>query len=225
MNRNEKILAGLLGLFFVGYLLRGPIVAATTGPLDELRTSLSGRTEQAEALSDQAASITAAAGRVNAARRRSLPADVSYAERLYPQWLQDLAIASGWTEVTTTLQSVQSRRGEQFRPVRVELRGSATLAEYERFLDRFRRTDLLHRITKTLVSSESEVEDVKLDVTLQVEGLSLPTAAERDEIFPVARLAADLAENAAEVVTFVPEGLAGRSPSSPASSCGRGTNS
>ncbi|QDT17571.1 putative Ig domain-containing protein [Alienimonas californiensis] len=223
MKRNEKILAGVLGLFLVGYLMRGPIVAMTTGPIDELQSTLDGRLERSGTLSNRKATIGAASLRVNDARSQSLPADVSYAERLYPQWLQDLATISGWEEVRTELRPVQARRDEQFRPVRVELRGLATLAELDLFLRRFRRTDLLHRINSSKVASPSEVGDAPLDVLIEAEALSLPTAAQREEIFPFARLTADLSadDEAAEVT--VPAGLSGAFPEEPGFTVRAGT--
>ncbi|MFH5806344.1 putative Ig domain-containing protein [Alienimonas sp. DA493] len=223
MNRNEKILAGVLGLFLVGYLMRGPIVAMTTGPIAELQSTLDSTLDRSDTLSDRVQAITAAAVRVNDARGRSLPADVSYAERLYPQWLSDLATISGWEEVSTELRPVQARRDEQFRPVRVELRGLATLAELDLFLRRFRRTDLLHRINSSKIASAAEVGDTPLEVLIEAEALSLPTAAQREEIFPIARLAADLPADAETATVRIPAGLSGAFPEEPGFTVRAGT--
>ena len=215
MNRNEKILAGLLGLFLAGYLLRGPLEALTVGPVHELQETVDARFAKAATLSDRVDAITLAAGRVNAARRRSLPADVSYANRLYPQWLGDLAAASGWSEVRTELRAVQARRDEQFRPVRVELRGLATLDELDLFLKRFGRTDLAQRINSCKIFSQSEVGDVDLDVLIEAEAISMPSASRREEIFPIARLAADLSAEETTAAVTVPAGLTGAFPEEP----------
>ena len=215
MNRNEKILAGVLGLFLAGYLLRGPLEALTVGPVNELQETVDARFAKAETLSDRVDAITLAAGRVNAARRRSLPADVSYANRLYPQWLGDLATASGWSDVRTELRAVQARRDEQFRPVRVELRGLATLDELDTFLRRFQRTDLAQRINSCRVFSQSEVGDVDLDVLIEAEAISMPTASQREEIFPIAQLTTDLAADGETAAVSIPAGLTGAFPEEP----------
>ncbi|MEM9701385.1 MAG: hypothetical protein AAF907_02925 [Planctomycetota bacterium] len=215
MKRNEKILAGVLGVFVVGYFLRGPLIAVTTGPVAELQSEFDGRLEKSETLSAKKSSIARAAMRVNDARVRSLPADVAYAERLYPQWLEDFAQACGWESVQTELRRVQPRRGEQFRPIRVELRGRATLAEYDRFLTRFERTALMQRINSSKAFSETELNDVKLDVQVEVEAISLPTAADREEIFPLATLSADLGAGDTVAEVILPAGLTGEFPEEP----------
>ena len=82
MKRNEKILAGALGLLVGGYFLRGPIESVTTGPVDELQRTFENRLDASDRLEKRKTAILLASRRMDAARARSLPADPDYAARL-----------------------------------------------------------------------------------------------------------------------------------------------
>ena len=212
MNRNEKILAGVLGVCAAGYFLRGPVAALTVDPVRELEETRDDRFAESEKLSDEKFRLIVAKQRVDANRARSLPADVSDAERLYPQWLADLAALSGFSEVQTTVLNVGSKRGEQFRPVRVNLKGRARTDELDAFLRRFAATDLLHRVNRANASSPSPTGDVDLTIDLEAEAVSLPTATDRNALFPLAELAAPLPADAVTAEVTVPTDVVNRFP-------------
>ena len=192
MTRNEKILAGVLGAAVAGYALRGPVMAVTVDPVRELEETRDRKFAESEGLSDQKFQLMVAKQRVDAARARSLPADVSDAERVYPQWLGDLAALSGLDEVEITVLNARSRRGEAYRPVKVNLKARARTDELDAFLRRFAETDLLHRMNSVAVGSVSPTTDIDLTVDLEAEAVSLPTATDRNDLFPVAELAESL---------------------------------
>ena len=205
MTKSEKILAGVLGAAVAGYALRGPALALTVDPVRELEDDRAAKLERAEDLSDRKFALLLAKQRVDAARGRSLPADVSDAERLYPQWLADLAALSGFSEVQTAVQTVSARRGEQFRPVRVTLTGQARTEELDDFLRRFARTDLLHRVNRAVVDSKTPTGDVDLSVEIEAEAVSLPTATDRNALFPLAELAEPLPAGGDSATVRVPD--------------------
>ena len=212
MTRNEKVLAGVLGVAVGGYALRGPVMALTVDPVRELEATRAAKIEEDAALSDRKFELMLAKQRVDAARARSLPADVSDAARLYPQWLGDLAALSGFGEVTTTVQTVSGRRGELFRPVRVTLKGLARTEELDAFLRRFAKTDLLHRVNRAVVDSPSATGDVDLSVEIEAEAVSLPTATDRNALFPLAELADPLPAGVTAATVTIPDDPALRFP-------------
>ena len=215
MKRNEKILAGVLGLFVAGYVLRGPVMALTVDPVRELERERDSKFARSEGLGDQKFQLMVAKRRVDANRARSLPADVSDAERLYPQWLSDMAALSGLSEVQTTVMRVGSKRGEEFRPVKVELKARGRTDEIDAFLRRFAETDLLHRVNAATVSSPSATGDVDLSVNLEAEAVSLPTATDRNALFPLAELTAPLPADGTEATLAAPTDPVGRFPTEP----------
>ena len=205
MTRNEKILAGVLGAAVAGYALRGPVLAVTVDPVRALEETRDRKFAETENLGDRKFQLMVAKQRVDAARARSLPADVSDAERVYPQWLGDLAALSGLDEVETTVLNARSRRGEAYRPVKVNLKARARTDELDAFLRRFAETDLLHRVNSVAVGSVSPTADVDLTVDLEAEAVSLPDATDRNDLFPVAELAEPLPEAGETATVTVPD--------------------
>ena len=200
MSRTEKILAGLLGVVVVGYFGWGLIDSTLIRPLADRRDRLAVLEEsKAGKLSRQIAAAQAG-GRVSTAKRRSLPSDPLRAQRLYAQWLQDLAGACGFTGLSVTPKAAPGRTGDEYAAVRAELTGQATAAELESFLRRFREAALLHRVVELKVTSPTADRDADLTVrSLIAEGLALPNAADREELFPRLRLAVDLPADAGEL--------------------------
>ena len=205
MKRNEKILAGVLGVAVAGYALRGPVMAVTVDPVRELEETRDGKLADAETLSDRKFELTLARQRVDEARARSLPADISDAERLYPQWLSDLAALSGFGEVETLVVNARTRRGQAYRPVKVSLKGRVTTDELDGFLRRFAQTDLLHRLNSVVVGSRSATGETDLTVELEAEAVSLPTATDRNALFPLAELTEPLLADATTATVSVPD--------------------
>lgn len=212
MTRNEKILAGVLGAAVVGYGLRGPVMAVTVDPVRALEETRDGKFADNEKLGDQKFQLIVAKQRVDAARARSLPADVSDAERVYPQWLGDLAALSGLDEVETTVLNARSRPGEAYRPVKVNIKARARTDELDAFLRRFAETDLLHRVNSVNVGSVSPTADIDLSVDLEAEAVSLPTATDRNDLFPVAELTEPLPGGVETATVTIPDDPALRFP-------------
>ena len=210
MSRNEKLLAALLGLFVVGYFGWGIVDSALIRPLADRRDRVAALTDSQATKSSRQIAAAQAGGRVSTAKRRSLPSDPLRAQRLYAQWVQDLASACGFTDLSVAPKAAPSRTGDEYAAVRAELTGKATADELANFLRRFRDTALLHRVVELKVTSPTADRDADLDVrSLIAEGLALPNAADREELFPRLRLAADLPADAEALPAADADGFPG----------------
>ena len=112
---------------------------------------------------------------------------------------------SGLDEVEITVLNARSRRGEAYRPVKVNLKARARTDELDAFLRRFAETDLLHRVNSVAVGSVSPTADVDLTVDLEAEAVSLPTATDRNDLFPVAELVEPLPEAGETATVTAPD--------------------
>jgi len=140
----------------------------------------------------------------------SLPPDVPTAQRLYQEWLTDLAQVVGFQQLKVT-SARRVRSDKVFTPVRVSIETKATFEQLCTFLYRFHRAGLLHRIANLTADSDSSTGKALLTVSLILEGLSLPDAPKRDRLFPQTELKEQVSTSATDVTPvsmdgFPPEG-------------------
>ena len=94
------------------------------------------------------------------------------AQRLYLQWLTDLAQLAGFEDLKVTT-SGRSQKGNVYIAVVVKIEADARYEQLVRFLDLFYRTKLLHRVTALSVSNRVFEGDPTLKVSLDAEGLAM----------------------------------------------------
>lgn len=199
MQNREKKLAiafgSVVGVMAVWSVLRpwyiGPI-QQEEGQLASVQTELdSQQNRQMQQL---------AAGRKMAEwKAQSLPPDVKpigrqradalNGQRLYQEWLTDLARHAGFTNpvvVPLNTQSVQ----DVYVTAQVRIKAEANYSELCQFLSLFEQADLLHRIHSCIIESSNYRGNPRFDVTLVAEGVALQNAPQREMLFPRTELAA-----------------------------------
>ncbi len=141
----------------------------------------------------------------------SLPPDPNDAQRLYSDWLVELARLSGFGNIEQTL---PSRRpvGEIYVAIPVKLTAEARLRQLVTFLFHFRRTKVLHQITSINIVSTDTAGDPLLEVTIDAVGLSVVGAKDRTLLFPRTSLAADLDESANTLTVESAQGFPEQTP-------------
>ena len=95
MKRNEKILAGGLALVVAGYFGWPILHSIYLAPIEQLEGDLALAEDQVRDKEEKNFQLRLAAQRLSDSRRRGLPGDELEAQRLYQQWLTDLALTSG----------------------------------------------------------------------------------------------------------------------------------
>lgn len=186
MKRNEKILAGGLALVVAGWLGWKTLHPIYIAPIEQLESDLAYVEGQVRDKEEQNFQLRLAAQRLTDNRRRGLPGDELDAQRLYQQWLTDLALASGLNaKVTPNRRSPE--RGA-YVAVEVTLDGQATFKELQSFLRRFHAVDLLHRVVRFDVESPAAEGDPQLKFSLSAEGVRVDGAPKRNYLFPQSEL-------------------------------------
>lgn len=203
MKRNEKLLAAALLAVLVGYFLWKSVVPVFVEPVATLRTD---RDDLLMKVSDQQQmqfEAQLADRKLSESRDRGLPGSDLDAQRLYLQWLTELALASG-LDVTVTPDRL-SPVGDVYNSVQVTLDGTATFDELQTFLRRFRKTDLLHRVFRLDIGSPAVEGDPELNIVLTAEGLNVRGTPARSRLFPQIELTQPLAADASELTVAAKE--------------------
>lgn len=210
MQPREKILAGALAAVIAFFLLRPAIDSWFLAPIRDRNTEIKSLQQSVQTRTDQEFEFMAATKRMAAWRDESLPPDPLNAQRVYQEWLTDVALISGWEGVEISLGS-RTLRGP-YTGVVVTVEGRATLDEVNSFLKRVEETQLLQRIVGLDLDSPSFDGNPPLNVTLTAEGLALTDAAARTRLFPTTGLAAEATAGQTTIQVTSAEGFPEQTP-------------
>ena len=206
-RREQYLLIGLVGavvLWGGASLFHSTFVVpmqAKRKELDDLQKSISQRNAELIQLARQGKSL-------KAWKERSLPpdaklgksrADALNAQRLYQDWLHDLAQTSGFEDLKVSPERRNPSRDNVFISVSIKIEAEARYEQLCRFLDRFYRADLLHRITALRIQSKESEGDPFLQVELEAEGLAVMDTPVKNRLFAQTVLIEELTEDATEL--------------------------
>ncbi len=128
----------------------------------------------------------------------SLPHDALIAQRLYREWVENLAQQCAFGALSVE-PATKSEQPDRYIEVAVELKGETNLAGLSRFMYLFEKTNLVHRISDLRIKSTGSQGDPRLEVAMTCQGLSVAGAELRSEIFPRSELQGELAATATEM--------------------------
>lgn len=112
---------------------------------------------------------------------RSLPSNPSTASTLYQNWLTSTAQKAGWKGVEVVPGRVDSKpKGNTYYSLAATVKGTANLKDLAEFLHNFEKSGLLHRVAWITLQGSEPTAKSRLDVSLQVEALSLVTSSDRN---------------------------------------------
>ncbi|WP_166827055.1 putative Ig domain-containing protein [Thalassoroseus pseudoceratinae] len=207
MQTREKrlalILGGVLGLWVVWSFVGSWIM----GPLDERRNRLVSLESEFDKLDSKRDQIFAAMEQLSGWRRQSLPPDVGNddrptaltAQRLYHDWLTDLATQSGLEDVRVTPGPIRPSR-DVYLSVQVILEANARFPEFTSFMAKFEGTELLHHVQELRVDGQAEMGNPLLKIRLVAEGVVIQDALTRSQLFPEAQLSEPLTAESETIV-------------------------
>jgi len=196
-QKRTKLLAAGLGAVVAVYFGRSVVTNWVMGPIRDLERKVATAEAQAEKLADQEIQLNVAQRNLKDWKAISLPGDLDSAQRLYREWVFDLARQCGFSgsgfEVIPGARSAQ----KEFNTVAVEIKkAEVDLQGLARFLYLFDQSALLHRISGMKVDSPGAQGNPRLAVTLTVEGMSVTGTENRAELLPRTRLAGAIDDKA-----------------------------
>jgi hypothetical protein len=166
------------------------------GPITKLQKELQSATAENERLNDEDIQLTAAQRNLNDWRFNSLPSNIDDAQRLYREWLFELARQCGFSgsgfEVTPGSRSAQ----KEFSTVSVDVKkAEVDLSGLARFLYLFDQAGMMHRIAALKIDSPGAQGNPRLVVSFTAEGMSVAGSEDRRELLARTPLATALTES------------------------------
>ncbi len=167
------------------------------GPIRALEKDLRSATAENERLNDEDIRLTAAQRNLDDWRYNSLPSNIDDAQRLYREWLFELARQCGFSgsgfEVTPGSRSAQ----KEFSTVSVDVKkAEVDLNGLSRFLYLFDQAGIMHRISGLKIDSPGAQGNPRLVVSFTAEGMSVSGSEDRRELLSRTPLAAPITESA-----------------------------
>jgi len=196
-QKRTKLLAAGLGAVVAVYFGRSVVTNWVMGPIRDLERKVTTAEAQSEKLADQEIQLNVAQRNLKDWKAISLPGDLDSAQRLYREWVFDLARQCGFSgsgfEVIPGARSAQ----KEYSTVAVEIKkAEVDLQGLARFLYLFDQSALLHRISGMKVDSPGAQGNPRLAVTLTVEGMSVTGTENRAELLPRTRLSGAIDDKA-----------------------------
>ena len=191
-------------------------------PINDRREELATINKKIDEKKDQVISMLGQQRKLKEWTSRSLPPDpvkkgqrpnALNAQRLYQDWLHELALLSGFEDLKISPTSMSISAGNIYVSVPVRIEADARFDQLCHFLDRFYRVDLLHRISSLRVTCKESEGNPFLQITMDAEGLAiaqeLTTAktAEKSRLFPQTNLTDDLSDEATVLKVESSEGF------------------
>ncbi len=197
-QRRAKILAAVLAAVVVVYWGRSVVTNAVLAPIRRAQQQAATAARKLEELSVR--EIRLGADRRNLAdwRQLSLPEDPLVAQRVYREWVENLARHCGFRDLVAAPGSRSEQKG-RFVAVPVEVKAETDLQGLSRFLHLFDQAAILQRVAELKITSSGSQGNPRLTIVLKAEGLSLFRAGARQDLFPRTSLAAEVTESTAEV--------------------------
>lgn len=215
MQRRQQYLIGGLIAAVVLWLGYSWVNSAVLGPIQDKRNLLAKLTKSVGDKEDQHLNLQRSKKLLRGWQARSFPPDLVKtrqrpdalnAQRLYSEWLIDLAHLSGFEDLKVSPDR-RIPKGNVYVAFVVKLEADARFEQLVSFLDRFYQADLLHRVTSLRVVSKESEGDPFFQVTLEAEGLALLAAPQRRTLFAQSKLAEDLSDDAQSMKVGRDEGF------------------
>ena len=191
MQKREKILAAIFGTVILVWLGMPVINSTFIEPVQTRQNQLKALNQQIDQKEHKELELLRSARQLGDWVAHSLPPDEHDAQRLYLEWLSDLAELSGITNLKLS-PGRRIREGKTYIAIQVSLEGTATYAQLTQFLLHFYQTDLRQNIINLELDSTGTAKADQLEVKLTAEGLALSKARPREQLFPRTRLSESL---------------------------------
>ena len=194
--RTRPLLAGLLGLLILWQV--GPwIVNGVMEPLSSLHRRSQSLEDSLDTKRKKRNLVIKSTRELATNSKRSLPPDPVAAATLYQTWLLEQAAMAKLSKVVVTpgrIDNRPARSGTEPAPyvaIPITIKAEGTMAQVRDFVYDFNKSGLLHKIKSLDLVSKKRTDDPALEVEIQLEALSMPTAPKRGallapELKPVA---------------------------------------
>lgn len=194
-KNRKKLLLGIFVAVVAVYGGRSLISSVFLDPINKASTKISSTEKTLEGLRMEELALGVARRNLDDWRAISLPEDTLNAQRLYREWIENLALKCGFTLRSVEPGGKNDQKG-RYLTVAVDLKGETDLAGLSRFMYLFDQVAMLHRITSLKIGSTGTQGNPRLEVDLTAEGMSVFSSGTRNELFARTGLASAVTEAA-----------------------------
>jgi len=181
LDKRQQILAGIL-VGTVILMFGVPTVwGIVFGPFNERYGNLAALEERLEKKQEAQEKLENAVWKLKESDRRSLPADPSSLG--YQVWLTDLAKKHDFNNLSVSPKPSSRNGNEPFSRIRIAMTAQCQMRDLCRFLFDFYRADLMHKVVNLAVKSLSSKNDPELEISVDIEGLSMQSTKKRTNLF------------------------------------------
>ncbi len=188
-------LLAVLGLYGGQSFIKNSVIE----PVRKLERAVATREQSLEQLSNKEIALGVARRQLDDWRDISLPEDAATAQRLYREWVENLALECSFANLSVEPGRKSDQRGMMLS-VGVDVKAETDLAGLSRFMFLFDNAAILHRISNLLITSTGSQGNPRMEVSFTAEGASITGSGIRSELFARTTLAADVADDATEIL-------------------------
>lgn len=177
MKRSERILLTVLAVSLGVFVILPGVWKVVSGPVTEQRIELEAAESQLQKANDSFDISIARIKRMVVFKEQSLSSNSSQGALAYQQWLTDQAeIVAGFSNPEVGPERISLSRDKTYVAVRMRVTGEGTVEQLRRFLYRFHRANVLHRLVSLTVEAKNNSTNPRVSIRLLAEALSLRDA-------------------------------------------------
>ncbi len=202
MKRNERRLLAVLVVNIGVFVVIPAIWGFLSGPVTSQKSKLNKAEENLRKETDSFDRSIARMLRMADFKKQSLSSNSSQGALAYQQWLTDLTeIVAGFSESEVGPERISLSRDKTYVAVRMRVTGEGTIEQLRRFLYRFHRANVLHRMVSLTVEAKNNATNPRVSVRVLTEALSLRDAPIKGATLFARTTVAELNEDSPGLIT------------------------
>lgn len=189
LDKRQKILVGALAGVLLLWQGGGVVWKVVFGPISDRYATIAELDGKLKSQEDAKHKLDLAERQLKIAERRSLPPNPTVASNSYHFWILDLAAERHKFDRSKLIVSPKkvnvslgSTNGVYTR-IPISMTAECKMDQLCRFLYDFYCADLMHKVTRLSIESQDFKADPTLKVNLEIEGLALTSAKNRNKLF------------------------------------------
>ena len=198
-KKRTMILAGILTAVIAVYGGKSFVTNKIMLPVTKLKGEIAAQEKKLDQLGQDEIALGIARRDIQDWRDISLPEDSSTAQRLYREWIENLALECSFSNVSVEPGRKSDQRGKMLT-VGVDVKAETDLAGLSRFMFLFDNAAILHRLSNLTISSTGTQGNPRMEISFTAEGASVGGSGIRSELFSRTSLTGDISESAEELV-------------------------
>lgn len=182
-STRTKILGGALAAIVGVWLFRSTVDDLMFRPIRDAKTATKAAAEKLELLQSQEVALSRDLSALNEWTEASLPPDINIAQRLYQEWITNLAEQSAFL-IDDIEPGIKNTVRDRYLTVSVNVKAETDLEGLSRFMYLFDQANVLQRFLSLKVVSTGTQGNPRLNVSFTAEAMSVAGSPARTELFP-----------------------------------------